>query len=87
MWARAFAGLIAGLFVAAAATGLAAWLPPGPWATALVPSLIAFIPLWMLAAVWAFSFRSGTRAWIVMSACAAGGFLLLWLLRLTGAVQ
>ncbi|MFK3845645.1 hypothetical protein [Stenotrophomonas sp. NPDC078853] len=87
MWPRAFAGLIAGLFVAAAITGLIAWLPRGPWASALVPSLIAFIPLWMLAAVWAFSFRSGARAWGVMGACATGGFLLLWLLRLSGAVQ
>lgn len=86
MWSRAFAGLIAGLFVAAAVTGLAAWLPPGPWAASLVPSLIAFIPLWMLAAVGAFSFRSAARAWTVMSACAAGGFLLLWLLRVSGAV-
>jgi hypothetical protein len=87
MWSRALAGLIAGLLVAAAVTGLAAWLPPGPWTSALVPSLIAFIPLWMLAAVWAFSFRSATRAWTVMGACAVGGFLLLWLLRLSGAVQ
>jgi hypothetical protein len=87
MWSRALAGLIAGMLVAAAVTGLAAWLPPGPWTSALVPSLIAFIPLWMLAAVWAFSFRSTTRAWTVMGACGGGGFLLLWLLRLSGAVQ
>ena len=87
MWPRAFAALIAGLLVAAAATGLAAWLPPGPWVSALVPSLIAFIPLWMLAAVWAFSFRSGARAWGVMGSCAALGFLMLGLLRLSGAVQ
>jgi hypothetical protein len=58
MWPRAFAGIVAGFFLAAAATGLLAWLPPGPWRRALVPTLIAFIPLWMLAALWAFSFRS-----------------------------
>lgn len=87
MWARAFAGLLAGFLVAAAVTGLVAWLPPGPWQSALVPSLIAFIPLWMLAAVWAFSFRSARRAWWVMSASAGAGFLLLWLLRLSGAVH
>ncbi len=87
MWTRAGAGLVAGLLLAAALTGLVAWLPPGPWSAALVPSLIAFIPLWMLAAVWAFSFRTAARAWIVMGACAAVGFLLLWLLRLSGAVQ
>ncbi|HAU81392.1 MAG: hypothetical protein ABS932_11045 [Stenotrophomonas sp.] len=87
MWVRAGAGLLAGFFVAAAATGLVAWLPPGPWQSALVPSLIAFIPLWMLAAIWAFSFRTGLRAWAVMSSTALAGFGLLWLLRLTGAVQ
>ncbi|GAB3060416.1 hypothetical protein [Stenotrophomonas tumulicola] len=87
MWSRALAGLVAGFLLAAAATGLVAWLPPGPWPTALVPSLIAFIPFWMLAAVWAFSFRNGLRAWAGMGASALGGFLLLWLLRLSGAVQ
>lgn len=87
MWMRAFAGLLAGFFLAAAATGLLTWLPPGPWTSALVPGLIAFVPLWMLAALWAFSFRSPTRAWLVLSASAAAGFLALWLLRLTGAVQ
>lgn len=87
MWARAFAGMVAGLLVAAAATGLIAWLPPGPWQQALVPSLIAFIPLWMLAVIWAFSFRSGARAWLALLLAAAAGFSLLWILRLTGAVQ
>ena len=87
MWPRAFAGTVAGFLLAAAATGLLAWVPPGPWQRALVPTLIAFIPLWMLAAIWAFSFRTGLRAWAVMSATAGAGFGLLWLLRLTGAVQ
>ena len=87
MWPRAFAGLIAGLFVAAAITGLVAWLPPGPWASALVPSLITFLPLWMLAAMWAFSFRSALRAWLTLAGCAALGFAVLGLLRLAGAVQ
>ena len=87
MWSRALAGLLAGFFVAAAATGLLAWLPPGPWANVLVPSLIAFIPLWMLAALWAFSFRTGTRAWLLMSSIAAVGFGTLWLLRAAHLVQ
>lgn len=30
MWPRAFAGVVAGFFPAAAATGLLAWVPPGP---------------------------------------------------------
>ncbi|HFK2919818.1 hypothetical protein [Stenotrophomonas beteli] len=87
MWARAFAGLIAGFFLAAAVTGLVTWLPPGPWQNALVPSLIAFVPLWMLAALWAFSFRSALRAWLVLPGSAAAGFAMLGLLRLAGAVQ
>jgi hypothetical protein len=87
MWSRALAGIVAGFFLAAAATGLVAWLPPGPWQKALVPSLIAFVPLWMLAVLWAFSFRSPLRAWLTLAGCAALGFAALGLLRLTGAVQ
>lgn len=52
-----------------------------------MPTLIAFIPLWMLAALWAFSFRSALRAWLVLGGSAAAGFAMLGLLRLTGAVQ
>lgn len=87
MWARAFAGIIVGFLLATAVTGLLAWLPPGPWQRALVPTLIAFIPLWMLAALWSFSFRSALRAWLVLGGSAATGFVVLGLLRLTGAVQ
>jgi len=81
MWARALAGLLAGFFVAAAVTGLITWLPPGPWQSVIVPGMIAFIPLWMLAALWAFAFRTVPRAWGWLSASAAFGFGLLWLLR------
>lgn len=81
MWARALAGLLAGFFVAAAATGLITWLPPGPWQSVIVPGMVAFIPLWMLAALWAFAFRTALRAWLWLGASAASGFALLWLLR------
>jgi hypothetical protein len=47
----------------------------------IVPSMVAFIPLWMLAALWAFAFRTGLRAWVWLGASAATGFALLWLLR------
>ncbi|MCF7752549.1 hypothetical protein KQ945_17455 [Bacillus subtilis subsp. subtilis] len=87
MWARALAGLVAGFFVAAAAAGLVAWLPSGPWQHAIVPSLIAFIPFWMLAALWAFAFRTGRRAWLWLGASALAGFTLLWLLRAAQWVQ
>ena len=81
MWARALAGLLAGFFGAAAAAGLITWVPPGSWQSVIVPSMVAFIPLWMLAALWAFAFRTGLRAWLWLSASAAFGFGLLWLLR------
>lgn len=87
MWARALAGLVAGFFVAAAGAGLVAWLPPGPWQSAIVPSLITFIPFWMLAALWAFAFRSGVRAWAALGTSAMAGFALLWLLRAAQLVQ
>ncbi|MCC7632901.1 hypothetical protein [Stenotrophomonas rhizophila] len=87
MWARASAALLAGFLLAAAVTGLVAWLPPGPWQRAIVPSLVAFVPLWMLAALWAFSFRSGLRAWAWLGAGALAGFALLWLLRAMHWVQ
>ena len=41
----------------------------------------------MLAALWAFSFRSALRARLVLGGSAATGFVVLGLLRLTGAVQ
>lgn len=87
MWARASAALLAGFLLAAAVTGLVAWLPPGPWQRAIVPSLVAFVPLWMLAALWAFSFRSGLRAWAWLGGSALAGFVLLWLLRAMHWVQ
>lgn len=87
MWMRAWAGILAGFFLAAAIAGLACWLPPGPWQSALVPSLIAFIPLWMMAATCAFAFRTGRGAWCGLGLAALAGFALLWLLRASGAVQ
>ena len=47
MWPRAFAGIIAGFLLAAAVTGLLAWLPPGVRCAALD----SFTPCWCLAAV------------------------------------
>lgn len=41
----------------------------------------------MLAALWAFSFRSALRAWLVLAGSATAGFAVLGLLRLAGAVQ
>ncbi len=87
MWGRAAAALLPGLLLAAALTGLLAWLPPGPWPQMLVVSLISFVPLWMLTALWAFSFRTSLRAWLTLGGAAAVAFALLGLLRLSGAVH
>lgn len=87
MWSRGLAGLIPGFFLAAALTGLACWLPPGPWQRALVPALIAFVPLWVGVAVGAFAFASGRRAWAWLSGAALAGFALLWALKTLGWAQ
>jgi len=87
MWARTLAGSIAGFFLAAAVTGLACWLVPGPWQNALLPSLLAFFPLWCIAATAAFTFANACRAWLVLGTAAVTGFLLLEILRSQGWVQ
>jgi len=84
MWARALAGIFPGFFFAAALTGLVTWALPGPWTHALVPSMVAFVPAWMLVALWAFSFRTPWRAWGWISGGAAVGFSVLWLARTQG---
>lgn len=81
MWGRASAGLVAGFFLAAALVGLAGWLLPGPWQSAIVPGLVAFFPLWIGAAGAAFAFSSGRRAWAWLGGLALAGFALLWALR------
>lgn len=81
MWSRALAGVLPGFFLAAALTGLVAWCAPGPWQSALVPSLIVFVPAWMLLLGGAFLFADGRRAWGWLSAAAALAFALLWALK------
>lgn len=87
MWSRGLAGLVPGFFLAAALTGLVCWLPPGPWRQALVPALLAFVPLWVGVAVGAFVFANGRRAWAWLSGAALAGFALLWALKTLGWAQ
>ncbi|WP_369916363.1 hypothetical protein AB8810_09600 [Xanthomonas sp. NCPPB 3005] len=87
MWSRGLAGLIPGFFLATALTGLVCWLPPGPWQQALVPALIAFVPLWVGVAIGAYCCASGRRAWSWLSALAVAGFALLWALKALGWAQ
>jgi len=84
MWTRALAGSIAGFFLATAVTGLVCWLAPGPWQNALLPSLLAFFPLWCITATIAFTFANGLRAWLGLSGAALTGFVLLGLIRAHG---
>ncbi|MDN5781773.1 MAG: hypothetical protein L0H23_07090 [Luteimonas sp.] len=87
MWSRASAGLVAGFFFAAALAGLVSWALPGPWQSTIVPTLVAFFPLWICAAGAAFGFSSGRRAWGWLGGLALAGFAVLWLLRVRGWVQ
>jgi len=87
MWSRALAGSVSGFFLAAAVTGLMCWLVPGPWQHALLPSLLAFFPLWCLAATAAFIFTNSLRAWLGLGGAALTGFILLELIHTQGWVQ
>jgi len=86
MWGRALAGALPGFFLAAALTGLLAWCAPGPWQDAVVPSLIFFVPTWMLILGGAFLFADARRAWGWLTAAAALAFALLGALKTLGWV-
>lgn len=86
MWARALAGVVPGFVLAAALTALVAWCLPGPWQSALVPSVLAFFPAWMLAIVAAFGFRDARRAWAWLGGGALAALALLLALQHGGAV-
>ena len=81
MWSRALAGVIPGFFLSAALVGLVCWSLPGPWQTTLVPGLVAFFPLWMIAISASFFFSSGKRAWAWLGMSAALALGALWALQ------
>jgi len=87
MWSRALAGSVAGFFLAAAMTGLICWLAPGSWQNAILPSLLAFFPLWCITATLAFSFSNARHAWLVLGSAALAGFILLGWVRSQYLVQ
>lgn len=64
-FAKALAGLFAGLAIAIGLSGLLAWAGPGgidaPGKYQVV--MWAVVPVWMLALTFCFLFRSGWRAW------------------------
>lgn len=81
MWARAFAGIFPGFFLAAGLVGAVSWLWPGPWQATLVPGLIAIFPVWISVIGAAFFFRDGKRAWAWLSVAALVAMGFLWLLQ------
>lgn len=84
MIARACAGTLLGLPLAAAVLALALIGLPQHGQAWVIPALIAFFPLWTAVMIGSFLFRSGRRAWLVLGACNVVAFGLLWSLRLAG---
>ena len=78
MWGRALAGVVPGFFLSAAALGLLCWSLPGPWQSTLVPSAVAFFPLWIAVIAASFKFASSLRAWLWLSTLAILTQSLLW---------
>ncbi|WP_329740998.1 hypothetical protein [Dyella sp. A6] len=81
MWARASAGVVPGFFLVTAVIGLVDWLLPGPWQSALVPSVLAFCPLWVGVICASLQFAGGRQAWLWLGALAGTGLLLLHALQ------
>lgn len=87
MWPRASAGVVAGFFLAAAVVGLISWSLPGAWESTIVPSLLAFFPLWIGLICAAMRCNTGRQAWAWFGALALSGLGLLWLLQASSWVR
>ena len=85
MIARCLAGTVLGFPLAAALLALSLQCLPGHGAALLVPALILFFPLWIAVMAGAYMFRSGARAWLVLSTANAAAFLALWAARVAGS--
>lgn len=81
MMARCLAGTLLGFPLTAFLLALLLqWLPQNG-AAYVIPALILFFPLWMAFMIGAYAFRSGRRAWLVLSLANAVAFGALWLSR------
>ncbi|WP_430390080.1 hypothetical protein [Dyella sp. 20L07] len=85
MIARCLAGTLLGFPLAAALLALLLHWLPDRGAALLIPALILFFPLWTALMAGAYMFRSGARAWLVLSLANAAAFLVLWAGRLAGS--
>jgi len=82
MIARCLAGTLLGFPLAALLLALLLQLLPDHGQAFLIPALILFFPLWTAFMAGAYMFRSGLRAWLIMSGANAAVFAALWWLRL-----
>ncbi|MFZ0869248.1 MAG: hypothetical protein WAM90_00840 [Rhodanobacter sp.] len=81
MIARCLAGTLLGFPLAAVVLSLLLHALPDGGNAYVIPALILFFPLWIAFMIGAYALRSGTRAWLTLSAANALAFFALWLTR------
>ena len=85
-WSKSLAGVVPGLALAFALSGLIAWLAPGGIAAPDMAQFAMWIvaPIWMTLFACVYLFRSGLRAWLWLGGAAALAHAALLLLRMAG---
>lgn len=81
MISRCLAGTMLGFSLAAALLSLLLHALPQGGDGYVIPALILFFPLWIAFMIGAYTFRSGTRAWLTLGGANAVAFFALWLTR------
>jgi hypothetical protein len=81
MIARCFAGTLLGFPLAAVLLSLSLHALSHGGDAYVIPALILFFPLWIAFMIGAYALRSGTRAWLTLTAANAMAFFALWLTR------
>ena len=83
MIGRSLAGILLGLTLAIALTGLAVLCWPGGSVRVLVPAVVVFFPLYMVLILAAFLYRTVARAWGWMALANLVAFAALWIAQRT----
>jgi hypothetical protein len=87
MLSKAFAGILLGAPLSAAALGVLIWAWPGAWQNVVIPITYFFFPVWAGVMAATYLFKTSSRAWIWLAAANALAFGLLWLVRdVAGAI-
>lgn len=81
MWGKTTAALFCGLPLSVALIGIAALLWPGSGDLWVLPWLLLFFPLWIVAMSISFIFRSGKIAWLIMAGLTLLSHVLLYILK------